>query len=70
MKITRRYLGLLVPLLCFSLLVCAGDFIRTADGIIVRPDAPFAGNAKEVQLHVISDGVIRVTAIADKNLSP
>ncbi|HEY0040817.1 MAG TPA: TIM-barrel domain-containing protein [Flavisolibacter sp.] len=70
MKITRRYLGLLVPLLCFSLLVCAGDFIRTADGIIVRPDAPFAGNAKEVQLHVISDGVIRVTAIAEKNLSP
>jgi len=47
----------------------AGDFIKTANGIIVRPDAPFNGNAKEVQLTVISDNIIRVTASADKNVA-
>ncbi|HYG52102.1 MAG TPA: PA14 domain-containing protein, partial [Flavobacteriales bacterium] len=45
----------------------AGDFVKTSNGIIVRPDAPFNGNAKEVQLIVVADNIIRVTAIADKS---
>jgi alpha-D-xyloside xylohydrolase len=53
-----------------SLSVQAGDFIKTSDGIIVHPDAAFAGNAKDVQLKVIADNIIRVIAIADKNLEP
>ena len=47
----------------------AGDFIKTADGIIVHPDAPFSAIAKEVQLQVITDNIIRVIAIADKNIT-
>lgn len=48
----------------------AGDFIKTSSGIIVRPDEPFNGNAKEVQLIVVADNIIRVTAVADKSFAP
>ncbi|RYF77221.1 MAG: alpha-xylosidase, partial [Chitinophagaceae bacterium] len=49
--------------------VFAGDFIKTGNGIIVHPDASFSGNAKEIQLAVVSNNIIRVTAIADRNLT-
>jgi alpha-D-xyloside xylohydrolase len=61
---------LLLFLLIVSLSVKAGDFVRTGDGIIVHPDAAFSGNAKDVQLKVIADNIIRVIAIADKDLQP
>jgi alpha-D-xyloside xylohydrolase len=57
-------------LLAASLSLRAGDFIKTDDGIIVHPDAPFGGNAKEVQLKVIADNIVRVVAVPDKNLQP
>jgi alpha-D-xyloside xylohydrolase len=60
----------LLLVLIISLSAKAGDFVRTSDGIIVRPDAPFSGNAKEVQLKVIADNIIRVVAVADKGLQP
>ncbi len=46
----------------------AGDFVKTNDGIIVHPDANYLGNAKEVELKVIADNIIRVIAIVDKNV--
>jgi alpha-D-xyloside xylohydrolase len=61
-------------LLIFFLLACslvkAGDFIKTADGIIVHPDAPFSGNAEAVQLKLVADNIIRIIAVADKELRP
>jgi alpha-D-xyloside xylohydrolase len=60
----------LLLVLIISLSAKAGDFVRTSDGIIVRPDAPFSGNTKEVQLKVIADNIIRVVAVADKDLQP
>jgi alpha-D-xyloside xylohydrolase len=65
-----QYSFCLLLLLGFSLALRAGDFTRTNDGIIVRPDASFAGGAKELQLKVVSDNIIRVVAIADKDLQP
>lgn len=59
---------LLFMLVSFSLR--AGDFVRTKEGIIVRPDAPFGGNAKEVELKVIADNIIRIIAVADENVQP
>lgn len=46
----------------------AGDFVKTKDGIIVHPDANYPGQAKEVELKVITDNIIRVIAVADRNL--
>lgn len=48
----------------------AGDFVKTSDGVIVHPDAAFSGNAKEVQLKVIADNIIRIVAVVDKELQP
>jgi alpha-D-xyloside xylohydrolase len=60
----------ILVLLVFSLSVNAGDFIKTSDGVIVHPDAPFSGNARDVQLKVIADNIIRVVAIPGKELQP
>jgi alpha-D-xyloside xylohydrolase len=57
-------------LVTISLSVQAGDFIKTNDGIVVHPDLPFSGNAKDVQLKVIADNIIRVIAIPDKEGQP
>jgi len=57
-------------LLIISLSGKAGDFVRTNDGIIVHPDAPFSGNARDVQLKAIADNIIRVVAIADNDVQP
>src|SRR5215218_7839320 len=65
-----RVFFFIVVTLLFTIDVFAGDFVKTSDGIIVRPDAAFGGNAKEVQLRVIADNIIRITATADKNLTP
>src|SRR5690606_11485417 len=54
--------------LLFTLKAVAGDFIKTIDGIIVRPDADFSGNAKEVRLTVVTENIIRVTATADTTM--
>lgn len=53
----RRFLKQLCTITFFFLGITAfaGDFIKTSEGIIVRPDAPFGGGAKEVELKVISD---------------
>jgi alpha-D-xyloside xylohydrolase len=61
---------LLLLVLIVSVSVKAGDFVRTSDGIIVHPDAAFSGNAKNVQLKVIADNIIRVIVVADKDLQP
>jgi alpha-D-xyloside xylohydrolase len=60
----------LLLLLVISLSVKAGDFVRTDDGVIVHPDAAFSGNAKDVQLKVIADNIIRVIAGPNENLQP
>jgi alpha-D-xyloside xylohydrolase len=64
-----RYIPLLLIAFLCSFPAKAGDFIKTSDGIIVRPDALFGGNAKEVHLSVIADDIIRVRATADKMLT-
>lgn len=46
----------------------AGDFIKTAEGIIVRPDRGFSGNASQVELKVIDEHIIRVIAVTDKTM--
>lgn len=69
MKKINRILPLLF-LLIVSISAKAGDFVRTNDGIIVHPDASFSGNAKNVQLKVVADNIIRVIAIADNELQP
>jgi len=51
----------------FVFYVKAGDFIKTKEGIIVHPDTDYPGNAKEVELQVIADNIIRVIAFADKD---
>src|SRR5215213_7158280 len=66
----KRHISLLAFIFFFSLIAQAGDFVKTKDGIIVHPDAPFGGNAREVQLKVIADNIIRVIAVADRNMTP
>lgn len=70
MKLFNRLLCAIGLILGICLSAVAGDYVKTADGIIVRPDAPFNGNAKEVRLIVVADNIIRVLAVADKNLQP
>lgn len=48
----------------------AGDFTKTKDGILVHPDAPLSGGAREVHLKVVASNIIRVLAIPGKNLQP
>src|SRR5215208_2136514 len=64
------YTCLLAFLFRLSVPAHAGDFIRTADGVIVYPDAPFSANAKEMQLKVIADNIIRIIGVADKYVVP
>ena len=61
----KWYITLFLLALLYSFSVKAGDFVKTNDGIIVRPDAPFSGRTKEVQLTVLSENIIRVNARAD-----
>jgi alpha-D-xyloside xylohydrolase len=65
-----QYSFSILLLLVISLSLRAGDFVRTEDGIIVHPDAPFSGGAKEVQLKVISDNIIRVIAVPGIDIQP
>jgi alpha-D-xyloside xylohydrolase len=65
-----QYSFSILLLLVISLSLRAGDFIRTDDGIIVHPDAPFSGGAKEVQLKVIADNIIRIIAVPGKETQP
>lgn len=69
MKRINTFLNLLLTLIV-SLSVKAGDFVRTNDGIIVHPEVAFSGNAKDVQLKVMADNIIRVIAVADEELQP
>ncbi|RYZ28137.1 MAG: DUF4968 domain-containing protein, partial [Chitinophagaceae bacterium] len=66
MRFTRPYLFFFLLL---SQIAAAGDFIKTSDGIIVRPEAVFSGNAKEIQLRVLTENIIRITAVADKSIA-
>jgi hypothetical protein len=68
-KRIHQFFAILI-LVTISLSVQAGDFIKTNDGIVVHPDLPFSGNAKDVQLKVIADNIIRVIAIPDKEGQP
>lgn len=42
-------------------------FSKTADGVIIYPDASLAGNTRAVRLQVISDRIIRVLASPQKD---
>jgi alpha-D-xyloside xylohydrolase len=64
----NRYVLLLVSAVFFYGRSNAGDFIKTRDGIIVYPDAAYSGNAQQVQLRVVADDIIRVTAAPVKEL--
>lgn len=55
----------LVFLLCTLLQACGADFQQTADGLIVTPEK---GAARKVRLQVVSDKIIRVTAVPHENL--
>ena len=65
LKIKHLILPVFVLLFCKS--VKAGDFIKTVDGIIVYPDALYSGSAQQVQLTIITNNIIRVTAAPVKN---
>lgn len=69
-SLLERYLCFIGLLLVSGMNAFAGDFVKTGNGIIVRPDAPFSGNAQEVQLIVVSGNIIRVLATADKSRKP
>ena len=60
---------LIAHIVCFAfgLYANAADFITTKDGIIVHPDVHYPGSAKEVQLKVIAENIIRVIAVGNKN---
>src|SRR5687767_13333168 len=45
-------------------------FEKTADGIIVFPDAALSGNTRSVKLQVINDHIIRVSASPFEKMSP
>ena len=64
----QHYSFTLFLALVISVSARAGDFVKTEDGIIVRPDIQFAGGARQVQLKVIADNIIRVTALPEKDL--
>jgi alpha-D-xyloside xylohydrolase len=67
---TIQYSFSILLLLLISFSLRAGDFVKTDDGIIVHPDGPFSGGAKEVQLKVVSDNIIRVIAVPTNNAQP
>ena len=67
---TIQYGFSILLFLVMSSFLRAGDFVKTGDGIIVHPDAPFSGGAKEVRLEVITDNIIRVIAVAGKDIQP
>ncbi|MGZ5189880.1 MAG: TIM-barrel domain-containing protein, partial [Flavisolibacter sp.] len=69
MRLRLRNAVLTFVALVIHLFANAGDFIKTAEGIIVRPDQAFSGNAKQVELKVIDDHIIRVIAVADLSIS-
>lgn len=60
---------LIAHIVCFAfgLYANAGDFVKTKDGIIVHPDIHYPGNAKEVQLKVMAENIIRVVAVGNNN---
>lgn len=66
----ERYCLVIFLFFLLPFTVRAGDFVRTEDGIIVRPDAPFSGGVKEIRLTAFSDNIIRVTGIVDEHLQP
>src|SRR5437763_6659080 len=45
----------------------AGDFKKTADGVIVYPDSSYAGSVHAVRLYVINENIIRVHAYAQNS---
>ncbi|HWJ90908.1 MAG TPA: TIM-barrel domain-containing protein [Flavisolibacter sp.] len=63
----ERKIFVLLLFVLTTVVVRAGDFIKTADGVIVHPDAFSAGNIKEVRLRVLAETIIRVTASAKEN---
>lgn len=66
----KKYTLALTAFLLLKTIAHAGDFTKTKDGVIVHPDAPFSGGAKEVQLKVMAANIIRVIAIPAKSLRP
>src|SRR5688500_12777257 len=67
-RLSLRSVMMTLIALVVHLMANAGDFIKTTEGIIVRPDLPFSGNARQIELKVIDDYIIRVIAVADKNI--
>ena len=64
MKYKALYILFLLGLGIKSFSHPPGSFIKTADGIIVYPDADLSGNAPVIRLQVINNNIIRVTASA------
>ena len=51
----------------YSFTVQGSDFVKTNDGIIVHADVAYPGSAKEVQLKIVADNIIRVIALPERN---
>src|SRR4051812_11911822 len=68
MIVRGKHLSVFAIAVFSTMVATAGDFVKTKDGIIVHPDQPFSGNAKEVQLVVMADNIIRVKAVASKEI--
>ncbi len=70
MKRSLLLLGMLSAFAFNDLLAAPPSYIRTKDGVIVFTDPAFTGTSNAVKLEVISDNIIRVTAVPGKELAP
>ena len=71
LKQRSPFIFFLIMSLCLVALVSFADgerFIKTADGIIVYPDASISGNTQLVKLQVIAGNIIRVIASPVENI--
>jgi alpha-D-xyloside xylohydrolase len=68
-----------IRLLLFAILVCSAfnvilavppSYIRTKTGVIVFTDPVFTGTSNAVQLEVVADNIIRVSAAPGKEMAP
>ncbi|MFL5741546.1 MAG: TIM-barrel domain-containing protein [Flavisolibacter sp.] len=67
MKERTRILAAILSVLIFLLDAHAGDFKKTADGVIVYPDSSYAGGVHALRLYVINENIIRVHAYAQNS---
>ncbi len=70
MKVRLLLSGFLFILFCNDILAVSPPYTREKDGVIVFTDPVFTGSSRAVQLRVVADNIIRVTAAPDKEIIP